>query len=321
MTGLNSGSRALAVAAFSGLCCALLARGIIIILLAPSAEAAAADMGRRTVPVASGARRGLRLQPFPQLAPEQEEVVVAPGTDDDEEEEEVGNGPLIPLQAVVVGITFFKDPQLSLCTVVYNNERTIHSVNECQESGAGACNLIAPDYKVVRILRDRIFVLHLSSGKEQELALYEQQEKILPPVVAKAAARPAVATNTRGKGSSLSQLMDGVKQMGPNRFEAPPGMRENVLGRLNEVAMEGRWLPYFENGKIAGFKLAQTVPNSAFEKIGLQSGDVIRSVNGYDISSPDKLLDVFTKLRDARDFNVDIMRGGGQKTSLSYTVN
>ena len=65
--------------------------------------------------------------------------------------------------------------------------------------------------------------------------------------------------------------------------------------------------------------------NSAFEKIGLKSGDVIKAVNGNDINSPDKILEVFTKLRDARDINVDIQRGDtgvkGSKQSLRYTIN
>ena len=67
------------------------------------------------------------------------------------------------------------------------------------------------------------------------------------------------------------------------------------------------------------------LPNSAFDKIGLKSGDVIKSVNGFDISSPDKMLDVFSKLRDAKDVSVDVMRGEAStknsKTNLKYTIN
>ena len=40
-------------------------------------------------------------------------------------------------------------------------------------------------------------------------------------------------------------------------------------------------------------------PNSLFGKIGLQNGDTIKSINGIDMSSPDKALEVYTKVRVA----------------------
>ncbi|MEW5848381.1 MAG: type II secretion system protein GspC [Myxococcota bacterium] len=307
----------LATLAFAGLCTALLARGVLIILMAPALAQGVSSSSSTTAPTTRrDADRPKRIVAFPALAKEMPEEPVATETTTIVEPE--GSGPLVPLKAEVVGITWYDEPTWSLANLVVQGDRTVHSVNACDDSRR-ACNEVAPGYKLVEIQFDRVFLLHEASMKRQEIELNPKGP--VQEVASAAPPEPAPAsTDNKGKGSAISKMMDGVKQVGPNHWESPPGMREDVLGRLSEVAMEGRWMPYFEGGKITGFKLAQTAPNSAFEKIGLKSGDVIKSVNGYDISSPDKMLDVFTKLRDARDVNVDIQRGNG-KSTLKYTIN
>jgi len=317
MAALAFSTKALLNVAFAGVSAGLFARGALIIASAGTLAQLPPSSGTERVAGPRASMMAKVFPKFPQLAPEKDETIVPvePTVVDGQ-----GTGPLVPIAAQVVGITWFDVAEWSLANVVYNNEHTVMSINECAPNDSlKPCNLIAAGYKLKEIHRDRIRVLHLQSMQMQDIGLYGDKP-VIPVVAAAEAAAPA--EDTKGKGSAVSKLMDGVKQTGPNSWEAPAGMREDVLGRLNEVAMEGRWLPYFENGKIAGFKLAQTVSNSAFEKIGLKSGDIIKSVNGYDISSPDKMLEVFTKLREARDFSVDIQRGDAKaKTSLKYTVN
>ena len=306
--------------AFAGVGAALLARGVLIIQLgAPSASDRGAAAEAPPPPRAKESTRAVAITAFPSLAKEMQEATVTAQAVPDEE---VGSGPLVPLSAEVVGITYFDLAEWSLANMVVNNERNVFSVNECSPFSRQPCNVVAPGYRLTAILKDHVKVLHEVSRQTQEIFLNQEGLKKKPEIGAPVATAPVETSATKGKGSALSQALDAVKQTGPNSWEAPPGMREDILGRLTEVAMEGRWMPFFEGGKIAGFKLAQTVANSAFEKIGLKSGDVIRSVNGYDISSPDKMLEVFNKLRDAHNVSVDIQRGDkGPKQTMQYTIN
>jgi hypothetical protein len=323
--------------AFAGMGLALLVRGIIMILSAPGLAALVTHGEVKTAASAPPAAKPRTLVAFPQLAPEKAEVIV-PLT------ETAGPAtagppklPFVPLNgAMVVGITWSSIPELSLASIIFNNDHGLYTINDCvfdvvptndggvKQVATSPCNQISDGYVLREVRRYRVRVEHLPSGESQFLDLYGDGKTPLLSITAPPPPPPNPG-DAKGKGSAMSQMMDNVKQTGPNSWEAPAGMREEVLGRLSEVAMEGRWIPFFENGKISGFKLAQTVPNSAFEKIGLKSGDVIKSVNGYDISSPDKMLDVFTKLRDAKDVSVDVLRGDpaqkNSKTNLKYTIN
>ena len=50
------------------------------------------------------------------------------------------------------------------------------------------------------------------------------------------------------------------------------------------------------------------MPDSLYAKIGVQNGDVIRRINGYEMNSPAKALEIYQKLRDAHRIEVELER-------------
>nr|WP_128796519.1 hypothetical protein [Corallococcus coralloides] len=59
-----------------------------------------------------------------------------------------------------------------------------------------------------------------------------------------------------------------------------------------------------------GFKLFSIREESFYSRLGLRNGAVIQRINGLDLNGPDKVLEAFTKLRDARRIELQIERGG-----------
>ena len=91
------------------------------------------------------------------------------------------------------------------------------------------------------------------------------------------------------------------------------------MGNLSKVATQARIVPSFKNGKPNGFKLFSIKPGSLYTKIGLRNGDVVQRINGYDMDSPDKALEVYQKLQDSKSITVEIQRRGKPMT-MSYTI-
>jgi general secretion pathway protein C len=56
-----------------------------------------------------------------------------------------------------------------------------------------------------------------------------------------------------------------------------------------------------------------------YEQVGLRNGDVVRSLNGMPLSSPDKALEADRKLRDAERIEAQIERDG-KPLQLKYLV-
>jgi len=60
-------------------------------------------------------------------------------------------------------------------------------------------------------------------------------------------------------------------------------------------------------------------PGSLYRAIGIRSGDVITSVNGTKIDSPNKALELFEQLKNSSNISVEIERRGQPKT-LGYSI-
>ena len=96
-------------------------------------------------------------------------------------------------------------------------------------------------------------------------------------------------------------------------------MLDEQLQDLSALGSQARVVPNYRNGKYEGFKLVGVRPGSLYRAIGVRSGDVIKSVNGKPIDSPNKALDLFEKLKNSSHISLDIERRG-QPKQLSYTI-
>lgn len=110
--------------------------------------------------------------------------------------------------------------------------------------------------------------------------------------------------------SSVAGGGEGIRKLDANRYEIDKQVIENALTNLNTLATQARLVPSFKNGVANGFKLFQIQPGSLYSNIGIENGDVITKINGYEVNSPDKALEVYQKLREASHVVIEGERGG-----------
>jgi len=128
-----------------------------------------------------------------------------------------------------------------------------------------------------------------------------------PPTVA--AARPPADTPD---GMQVS-TSDGAN------YEIPKALVEKVLLDPMAFTQGARVVPAMKNGKPDGFKLYAIRPNSTIARLGLVNGDTLQSVNGFELTSVDKVLEVYTKLREATSLEVEVTRRG-KPIVLKYSI-
>lgn len=139
------------------------------------------------------------------------------------------------------------------------------------------------------------------------LLLYEKE-----PLTASASDAPSLAETGR--------VVDGeVREVGENRWlvsrNTIEAVRENFADQLRLVQMQPRTVA----GKTDGFLVQRINPRSLLAKLGLQRGDVVLDVNNIKLDSPEKALQVFQQLREARQINVAVERNG-QPISFAYEI-
>lgn len=92
-----------------------------------------------------------------------------------------------------------------------------------------------------------------------------------------------------------------------------------IFDNMDKVLTDARFVPYVDNGKLSGFKVSEIKASGVFSMIGLQDGDVVMSINGYRLDSPDKVAQILGGLRGETEVRVDILRGRQPRT-LKYQI-
>jgi general secretion pathway protein C len=168
-------------------------------------------------------------------------------------------------------------------------------------------DVLMREAKVRNIQVDRVVLEHNGAIECLQIA----EEEAAAPGAGVAPGPPASAEAT--------ETGEGVRQLGPSAFEVSQGEIDNTLSNLSKIATQARIVPNFRDGKPNGFKLLSVRPDSIYQKIGLRNGDVLQRVNGLDINSPDKALEVYQKLRESRHITLQVMRGDST-LNYDYTI-
>jgi len=118
---------------------------------------------------------------------------------------------------------------------------------------------------------------------------------------------------------SENEFSKGVKKVGPHEYHIDKGMLEENLSDLTKLGSQARIIPNYVDGKYHGFRVVGIRPSSLYRAIGLHSGDLVTRVNGMDIDTPNKAIQLFEQLRTSSTIALDLKRRG-RKVTLTYKV-
>ena len=69
-----------------------------------------------------------------------------------------------------------------------------------------------------------------------------------------------------------------------------------------------------EEGKIAGYRIRPGRDRSLFDSLGLESGDLVKAVNGAELSSPQRVMEIYRDLGTASSASLLVERDGQELT-------
>jgi type II secretion system protein C len=176
---------------------------------------------------------------------------------------------------------------------------------------------VEPGVRVVGIERDHVFIAR-GRGKErlELLPVGSRTRSAAAPAAAPAAAR-AAARPSRTPAPANSTL--NVTKIGEDTFSLDEETVTELTGNINQFMTQVRIIPYFEENKSAGYRMAALRPGSAFAQLGFQGGDIIQRINDVELTSPEKMYTIFQNLKDEKHVTVDILRQG-KKSTLTYEI-
>ncbi len=201
---------------------------------------------------------------------------------------------------------------LTLLGTVAAGVRSLALIKADQETAVYALEEELPGGgKLVEVSRNQVRIAY-PGGAEVLLVVEEQaQAGAAPGRPTPGAAPPAERTGAIG---------EGVRSLGENRWLLPREEVEKARASMNELLRQARMEPNIVDGRTEGFVVRMIQPRSLLANLGIQRGDVVMQVNGVDLDSPEKALQIFQQLREAKNITLSLTRGGN-RLNFQYEVN
>lgn len=165
-------------------------------------------------------------------------------------------------------------------------------------------------YKVHAIGWDTVW---LTSGGGQRCKVKMHGKPPASKVASAAPPTPAPAETTTSrskKGKVPSEIASKIHKISDTHFEVERSVIDEILEKQAELMRSVRVVPEKDGDKTSGLRLFGIRPDSLLGTLGMENGDRLQSINGFDINDPQKALEAYTRLRMSDRLTVSINRRG-----------
>ncbi len=108
--------------------------------------------------------------------------------------------------------------------------------------------------------------------------------------------------------------LHGIQKIDDHHWLIESRAIQFAMQNMNTLMMQARAVPNMNAGRMDGFRLVAIQPGSLYQEVGLAPGDVIRSINGMNMSDPQNFVKALTTLGSATQVQINLVRDGSPQT-------
>lgn len=174
--------------------------------------------------------------------------------------------------------------------------------------------------EIVAIQRSRV-ILRPSGGSLCSLSMFAEEPPIATAVAPRVASTAAevVMGGESPEGLDPAALESGITQVSERQYTIERGLVDQLLTNQAALMRTARVIPHEEGGRVVGVKLYGIRRSSLLGRLGIQNGDMLRTINGYDMTAPDSALEAYARLRQAERITINLQRRGSDQT-IDYQI-
>lgn len=137
-----------------------------------------------------------------------------------------------------------------------------------------------------------------------------------PAAKAKTAAAPAAAA---AGGGVPKEIQDKISKVSESEINIERSVIDHVLENQAALMKTARIVPEQQDGKTVGIRLFGIRPDTLLGVLGMQNGDRLETINGFNMASPETALQAYARLRSASNLSVQVTRRGKPLT-IEYKI-
>lgn len=193
---------------------------------------------------------------------------------------------------------------------------TIRNTNSDHQGAYWVSDSIPDAGKIKRIAGKYVDFVNESSKRVERISLLGKDVK----APRRTTTRKPKRNTRRGRRAELMAAIDaGIKKTGASSYQIDRSLVNKLLANPMGISRGARIVPSIKNGKPNGFKLYAIRPSSIYAKLGLMNGDTLHAVNNYELTTANKALEVYSKVKSASNLTVSVTRRG-KPVTLDYSI-
>ena len=126
-------------------------------------------------------------------------------------------------------------------------------------------------------------------------------------------ATPAVAAKGAGASTETdpaAEILRSIRAVSPTEHAITRRGADLFLERQSDLMRSARIVPEEVGGKVVGIRLFGIRGDSILGKLGFENGDRLERINGFAMSDPQKALEAYAALKDAKTVAIEVNRRG-----------
>lgn len=168
--------------------------------------------------------------------------------------------------------------------------------------------------RVIDIQKDRIIIER--AGCPEFIVLEKPEVALRRRGAQKKGKETAKATSPDGP----SYKEDGFEREGYASKITRQWVDKALTTDFTKTLQDAKASPYLEGGEVKGFILTRIRPDSVYEKLGFQDGDIIKAINGIPLNDAAKAIQTLNGMRNENNVSMEVTTAGGQQRTFSIQV-
>jgi general secretion pathway protein C len=123
----------------------------------------------------------------------------------------------------------------------------------------------------------------------------------------------------RGAPQVPPEISEKIQKVSDSEYNVDRSVIDNILENQAQLMRSARIVPEQKDGKTVGIRLFGIRQDTLLGTLGMQNGDRLEKINGFDMASPEKALEAYARLRTATSLTVQGTRRGTPFT-IEYQI-
>ena len=170
-------------------------------------------------------------------------------------------------------------------------------------------DVVPGEAKIVDIQRDKVYFVRGDSSCLEFLDL-QQPEPIKKRVPGVARSHSSGGASLAGAGNLEFSESGFTRSKDGNIVADRRWVDKALTSDFAKTLQDAKASPNLVNGEVKGFVLTRIRPDSVYEKMGFQDGDVVETINGIDLNDAARAIQTLNSLKQENQIELSVKRNG-----------